>query len=97
MAKSREYKEWLRDQKDLLKLHRNCVKTELFYIGVSASTKLKFLKLYDLTMRPETIREYFFIKIRVFIIALVQNRLDEVKDLYPNPYDSTKPKKNKKK
>lgn len=82
---TREYKQWLKDQKELLELHKRCLKSELFYMGVEPSTRRKFFKLYDMVIRPETIREYFHRPLKIFIEALVRDELDQIRDVYPSP------------
>lgn len=83
MNNSRKYKQWLKDQNELMLLHKRCLKTELFYMGVENSTRRKFFQLYDAVMRPETVREYFHKPLRVFIKALVRDQLEDIRDEYP--------------
>lgn len=91
----KEYKRWLKYQQELQDLHKRCIKSELFYMGVDPRTRLKFFRLYDLLIKPEKVREYFFVSIPVFIKAFIRDELDKVKHYYPTV--SITKKKHKKK
>lgn len=47
----------------------------------SRKRRVKFFKLYDLLIDEDNIRLYYFRSLRVFISALINNRLDEIKDI----------------
>lgn len=85
-----------KDSKDLIELHKRCVKD---YLMVTKDAKLrtrkKFFRLYDIYITPKTIRYYFFRPVPVFVFALVTNQLDKISDYTPKPKKKITKKKKK--
>lgn len=68
----------IRTHKELVELHKMCIVTYLSQVGVKHRTQKKFFKLYDVYITHENILHYFHRPIRLFVRALVANRLEEI-------------------
>ena len=66
---------------ELIDLHKRVIKTYFVQEGVKFSTRQKFFQLYDYLISVKNIRLYFHKPVKAFIIALVEDRLDEICDL----------------
>lgn len=68
--------------KELLEHHKlileRFLKTNL---DQSRKRRVRFFMVYDLVINEDNIRLFYFRPLRVFIPALISNRLDEIKDL----------------
>lgn len=82
-----------RSKRELLLLHKECVRTYLIQRKVRTSIQNKFWILYHLYIHDSNIHQYFFRPIKVFVYALVTNRLSEIEDYMPV---EIKPKKKSK-
>lgn len=82
-----------RSKRELLLLHKECVRTYLIQRKVKTSIQNKFWILYHLYIHDSNIHQYFFRPIKVFVYALVTNRLSEIEDYMPV---EIKPKKKSK-
>lgn len=69
--------------RELLALHQRCIKTHLTLIGVKVRPQKKFFALYDYYIDENNIREYFHRPIKLFVYALVADRLKEIRDYFP--------------
>ena len=82
-------KELLKQNKELVELHKRCIKTYLAQQSCRPKIRTKFFKLYDYYINEKNIREYFYTKTELLIRAMVLDRLSEVSTyIYP-----VKPKK----
>lgn len=88
-------KEHLRQNKDLLELHKRCITDYLVQRSMKVAKRKKFFILYDHYIDEVNIREYFFRPIKLFIYALVTNRLEEIQDYIPNKSKNVKRSKRK--
>ena len=82
-----------RSERELLLLHKECVRTYLIQRKVRTSVQNKFWILYHLYIHDSNIHQYFFRPIRTFVYALVTDRLSEIEDYMPV---KIKPKKKSK-
>lgn len=82
-----------RSKRELLLLHKECVRTYLIQRKVRTSVQNKFWILYHLYIHDSNIHQYFFRPIRIFVYALVTDRLSEIEDYMPV---EIKPKKKSK-
>ena len=71
-------KELERDRKDMVELHKRCIKTYLVQRSIKVKTRNKFFKLYDMYVNEKNITSYFFLPTHIFIKALVLDILDSV-------------------
>ena len=76
-------------RKEDIELHQRVITSYLHQIGANVTTRNKFFALYDRYITPGNILCYFNKPIRIFVKALVQDKLDEIGDIYPQK----KPKK----
>ena len=86
----------LKQDKELVELHKRCCKTYLVQCSLKHSKIKKFFILYDWYITPKNIRNFFFRPIGIFIQALVLNQLDEISD-YINKNKSNGKRKRKSK
>ena len=77
-------KEMLKQDKELLELHKRCCKTYLVQRSLKHSKIKKFFIIYDWYINPKSIRHYFFRPISIFVQALVLNQLDQISDYIDN-------------
>ena len=79
-----------KDNQELLELHKRCLVYYFSLNDVKLKTRKKFFRLYDKYISHKNIRQYFFRNMRLFIVALVTDRLSEISD-----YEVKKSKKKK--
>lgn len=72
-------KELKRDLKELVELHKRCIKSYLVSKDVRYKTRKKFEALYDYYIDNSNIRDFFFLPIALFVQAVVKNQLDNVR------------------
>lgn len=82
----------LKVSKELLELHKKVLESYLTQRNLKHKYQKKFFKLYDLYINEKNIRRYFFRPSRLFVYALITNRLEEIEDYVP--YQSKKSLKN---
>lgn len=72
-----------KNDKELVRFHRELLK-KFMNIETNLNPKKKRLviKIYNDEINENNIRFYFNAKLRLFIVALVLNRLDEIKNYY---------------
>lgn len=63
---------------DLLLLHRTLLTKKLHYMDLKLRTKKQIIKLYDNTINPENIRNYYNTHIDKFLEAMVTNKLHTI-------------------
>lgn len=71
-------KEKLKQNKDLVELHKRCIKTYLVTKSCRAKVRNKFFKLYDMYINEKNILSYFYTPISLLVSALVLDQLDKV-------------------
>lgn len=64
---------------DLIDLHKRILLHYFATRDLSYKGRKKFYVIYDHYINYKNIRNYFHIPIKVFVIALIQDRLDEVR------------------
>lgn len=84
-------KELKKDLRELIELHKRCIKSYLVSRDIRYKTRKKFDILYDLNINIHNIRDFFFLPISIFVQATVKNQLDNVR-IYVH---KDKPKKRK--
>jgi hypothetical protein len=82
-------------RKELIELHKRVILDYFFTKGVSLGGKNKFFRLYDYYIDHTNILCYFNKPIRIFVNALITDRLDQIADSFPTD-GKTKRKKRKK-
>lgn len=87
-------KDHLKQNNELLELHKRCITDYLIQKSLKLSKRKKFFRIYDFYINDINIREYFFRPIPLFVYALITDRLNEIRDYMPI---ENKPKKNKRK
>lgn len=80
----------LKANKELLELHKRCITTYLIQRSLKHKYQKKFFVIYDRYINEKNIRQFFFRPIRVFVYALITDRLDDISDYI---YKTSKPKK----
>lgn len=78
----------LKADKELVELHKRCITTYLIQRSLKHKRQKQFFKIYDTYINETNIRNFFFKPIRVFVYALITDRLDKIQD-----YISPKKKK----
>ena len=80
-------------EKELVKEHRELVdsfmKNELAWQG---HTRKKILKVYDAKVDDNNIRFFMMRKLRVFLSALLTDKLDQIANYFPKGYSFSKEK-----
>lgn len=71
-------KEILKQNKELVELHKRCIKTYLVSQSCRAPVRNKFFKLYDHYLNERNILCYFYTPLPLFVRALVLNQLELV-------------------
>ena len=71
-------KEKLKQNKDLVELHKRCIKTYLVTKSCRVKIRNKFFKLYDMYINEKNIVSYFYTPISILVQALVLNQLENV-------------------
>ncbi len=85
-------KEMLKQDKELVELHKRCCKSYLIQHSLKHSKIKKFFIVYDWYINTDNVRHFFFRPINLFIQALLLGQLDEISD-YINPNKNGKRKK----
>lgn len=79
--------------KELVKEHRELVdsfmKNELAW---KAHTRKKILRVYDAKVDDSNIRFYMLRKVKVFLSALLTDKLDQIANYFPKGYSFAKEK-----
>lgn len=78
----------LKANKELIDIHKRCITNYLIQRSLKHKFQKKFFILYDHCINEHNIRHFFFRPIRVFVYALITDRLVEIED-----YMEKKPKK----
>lgn len=73
----------LKANRELLELHKRCIVTYLTQKAVKHSKQKKFFIIYDHYINEKNIRMYFHRPIKMFVYALITDRLDQIKDYFP--------------
>lgn len=81
----------LKQDKELVKLHKRCCKTYLVQRSVKHSKIKKFFIVYEFYIGPKNIRNFFFRPIHIFVQAIILDQLGQIED-YIN---KVKPEKKK--
>lgn len=69
--------------KELLELHREVLKSYLTQRSLKHKYQKKFFKIYDYYISEKNIRRFFFRSAKLFVYALVTDRLDDIEDYVP--------------
>lgn len=69
--------------KELLELHKEVLKSYLTQRSIKHKYQKKFFKIYDHYITEKNIRRFFFRSAKLFVYALVTNRLDGIEDYVP--------------
>lgn len=85
-------KELKKDLKELIELHKRCIKSYLVARSVKYKTRKKFEKLYDYYIDNSNIKDFFFLPIALFVQSVVNDQLENVR-VYV--HSKSKPKKRK--
>ena len=72
------HKELLKDYKELLELHKRCIKTYLVSKSLEYPTIRKFFVIYDTYIDEENILKYFFLPIKYFVYSLILYKLQNI-------------------
>ena len=73
-------KEMLKQDKELVELHKRCVKTYLVQRSLKHRKIKKFFIVYDWYINTSNIRNFFFRPVPIFVQALLLGQLDEISD-----------------
>ena len=73
-------KEMLKQDKELVELHKRCVKTYLVQRSLKHRKIKKFFIVYDWYINTNNIRNFFFRPVSIFVQALLLGQLDEISD-----------------
>lgn len=85
-------KEMLKQDKELVELHKRCVKTYLVQRSLKHSKIKKFFIVYDWYINPRNVRNFFFRPVHLFVQALLLGQLEQISD-YVNNKDNGKRRK----
>ena len=85
-------KELKKDLKELIELHKRCIKSYLVSKDVRYKTRKKFERLYDYYINNSNIRDFFFLPIAIFVQAAVKDQLENVR-IYVHRENKTKKRK----
>ena len=85
----------IKANRELLDLHKRCITTYLTQRSVKYRTQKKFFKIYDKYINENNIRNFFFSPIRIFVYALVTDRLEKISNYVVVNIGSKKLKKKK--
>lgn len=69
--------------KELLELHKEVLKSYLIQRSLKHKYQKKFFKIYDHYITEKNIRRFFFRSAKLFVYALVTDRLDEIENYVP--------------
>ena len=70
--------------KELVEIHKRCIKNYLIQKNLKRTGRNKFFHLYDHYINENNIRIYYLRPIDLFVYALVTNRLDEIENYTHN-------------
>lgn len=73
-------KEMEKQEKDMVELHKRCVKNYLVQRSLKHGKIKKFFIIYDYYLGTENIRNYFFRPIDMFVRFLLLGKLEEIED-----------------
>lgn len=85
-------KELKKELKELIELHKRCIKSYLVAKDVKFRTRKKFDRLYDYYINNSNIRDFFFLPIAIFVQAVIKDQLEDVR---PYVHRENKTKKRK--
>ena len=68
-------KEMLRVYKELIDLHKRCIKSYLVSKSLKYSTRQKFFCLYDHFIDEDNIKKYFHLPVKYFVYSIVVHNL----------------------
>lgn len=85
-------KEMLKQEKEMVELHKRCIKNYLIQRSLKHSKIKKFFIIYDYYVGPSNIRNHFFRPVGLFVRFLILGKLNEIED-----YVKQKPTKKKSK
>ena len=86
-------KELKKDLKELIELHKRCIKSYLVSKDIRFKTRRKFDKLYDYYIHNSNIRDFFFLPIAIFVQAIVKDQLENVRPYVHKQSNKTKKRK----
>ena len=86
-------KEMLKQDKELVELHKRCVKTYLVQRSLKHAKIKKFFIVYDWGVNPSNVRNFFFRPVHLFVQALLLGQLDEISDYIEKDNNGKKRKK----
>ena len=89
-------KEMEKQEKDMVELHKRCVKNYLVQRSLKHGKIKKFFIVYDYYLGTENIRNYFFRPINMFVRFLLLGKLEEIED-YVKADSRKKKRKHKRK
>lgn len=90
-------KEMLKQDKELVELHKRCCKSWLVQHSLKHSKIKKFFIVYDWYINPHNVRSFFFRPIHIFIQALLLEQLDDISDYIDNNKNGKRKKKRNRK
>ena len=85
-------KEIKKDLRELIELHKRCIKSYLVSKDVRFKTRKKFNILYDMYIDIHNIRDFFFIPISLFVQYTVKDQLENIR-IYVHRESKTKKRK----
>lgn len=85
----------IKANRELLDLHKRCITTYLTQRSVKYRTQKKFFKIYDKYINENNIRNFFFSPIKIFVYALVMDRLEKISNYVVVNIGNKKRKKKK--
>lgn len=65
-----------RSNKELIALHKRLITSYLVCRGIKLKSRAKFFKLYNHYIDEQNIRLYYFCPIKIFVRALVKDKLE---------------------
>lgn len=78
----------LKVSKELLELHKEVLRSYLTQRNLKHKYQKKFFKIYDFYITEKNIRRFFFRPAKIFVYALITDRLEDIEDYVP--YKSSK-------
>ena len=83
-------RELLKTNKELLELHKRVITNYLIQKSLKIKKRKKFFIIYDLYISETNIRRYFYRPIKLFVYAMITDKLKYIED-----YVSYEPKNKK--
>lgn len=71
-------KELKKANEELIDLHKRVLLNYLISKDVNHNTRTKFFKIYDFYIKPNNIRQFFHVKVELFVYALITDKLDKI-------------------